>query len=1282
MKKELLLLCLVLQTLGVLPGFGQALNPNDPIVVYNPNTPPQQPPNGQIGKWVITPWANWDTYSYKAYIYKDLPFRIKFPKDFNAADSKKYPLILMLHGEGEKASNLYNNELQLKWGAKDHRDAIDNGTFDGFAIFPQNQTGAWSTGQLARVSELIQLLINQAKIDPDRISVHGLSVGGQGVWNIISMYPKLFACGIPMSAAKSKFLDGLNQYIYMPLWLSQGGKDANPAPSAAEYLVNKITGAGGSIRYSFYPNNSHNTWQAMYAEPDFFPFMIRAHKTNPHVFYGKTTFCPGETINVKLGLTQGFEAYEWSKDGSTITSATTNEITVTQAGSYAGRFKRNGVWSSWSLVPVVIKYSSPEIPVQVIGSTALPTPAGQTSVTLKAPDGGSYLWSNGATTQSITVTAAGSYYVSFTSPGPCGSGQSNPIVVTVADGPGSPAGPSNFGALITSSTQVKLSWQDNANNEMSYEIYNSTDQNAGFQFLTSLPANTTSYQHTVTSTGFTHYYKLRCINNSGGSGVVSTASATTLNDTEAPSIPQNLLATSTGTSGISLSWNPSTDNKAVTGYDVFQNGTKITTVTGTTYSPAGLTKGQLYYFHVRARDAASNTSAKSNQSVAYAGTGFGTPVGPAAPANLAATASSYEQINLTWQDKSNNENGFEIYRSLSSGGAYVFLGKVNSNITSYSSLGLAANTTYYYKVRAINNNGESAFTAVASATTQPLTGAPTAPTNLTASVTTKNSVKLSWTDNANNETGFKVKRATAAELPNYTQIAQLGSNITVYDNTSLQPHTEYFYQVVAYNVGGESTPLSKSFTTSNTAPVLAAIGNKVVDFGVKYEIKVTSTDADGDALSYSVTNLPGFVSFKDQGGGIMSLIINAGANNTGVYSNLQIKVSDNFGGSSTETISISVNSLTAIGNSKTSVALQWADRQGETGYQIERRLIGGTFSQVGTTNADITDYIDNGLSQNTAYEYRIRGIGSSAVTSYSNIATTSTLNYLVHLNFNQNNPAASPWNNANRVPQLADVFSSLLNDNGQNSGLSVTITKNFDGENPSGINTGNNSGVVPDNVMRSTYWLDASNSGQLKVNGLKQTERYNFVFFASRIDNGQNTNRTTDYVVNGSSVSLNASDNFSKVVKLSNMAPNAQGEIIIDVLPGTNSLFGYIGGLIIHSYSTPATTARIAFNNETSKVSGETEMYNEINSTQVITGSVFPNPFSDHLFIQPGEKFGGNVNITLRNSIGNVVLNQQVQLDNINNIVEIKDLNISKGIYFLTITNANGDLFNQRILKE
>ncbi len=90
---------------------------------------------------------------------------------------------------------------------------------------------------------------------------------------------------------------------------------------------------------------------------------------------------------------------------------------------------------------------------------------------------------------------------------------------------------------------------------------------------------------------------------------------------------------------------------------------------------------------------------------------------PDAPTNLAATAVSSTQINLAWQDNSNDENNFVVERGSSSTGPFSVIATLGANITSYSNTGLKKNTTYYYRVKAVNSGGSSAYSNVASAKT-------------------------------------------------------------------------------------------------------------------------------------------------------------------------------------------------------------------------------------------------------------------------------------------------------------------------------------------------------------------------------------------------------------------------------------------------------------------------------------------------------------------------------------------------------------------------------------
>lgn len=97
------------------------------------------------------------------------------------------------------------------------------------------------------------------------------------------------------------------------------------------------------------------------------------------------------------------------------------------------------------------------------------------------------------------------------------------------------------------------------------------------------------------------------------------------------------------------------------------------------------------------------------------------PTPPAAPTNLMATAVSSSQINLSWTDNSSSEIAFKIERKTGAGGSWSEIHQTNPNVESYQNTGLSPNTLYYYRVRASNNGGDSAYSNESSATTQALT---------------------------------------------------------------------------------------------------------------------------------------------------------------------------------------------------------------------------------------------------------------------------------------------------------------------------------------------------------------------------------------------------------------------------------------------------------------------------------------------------------------------------------------------------------------------------------
>jgi hypothetical protein len=184
---------------------------------------------------------------------------------------------------------------------------------------------------------------------------------------------------------------------------------------------------------------------------------------------------------------------------------------------------------------------------------------------------------------------------------------------------------------------------------------------------------------------------------------------------------------------------------------------------------------------------------------------------PAAPSNLAASPSSSSQVNLTWSDNSGNETGFKVERAPATGGPWTQIGTTAA--ASYADGGLAASTTYYYRVRAWGISGDSAYSNTAAATT--LAGAPAAPSGLAATAVSSSRIDLSWRDNSSNETGFKIERSAAGG--SWAQVETPGANATSYADSGLASSTSYSYRVRAFNTAGDSAFSNTASATTSPA---------------------------------------------------------------------------------------------------------------------------------------------------------------------------------------------------------------------------------------------------------------------------------------------------------------------------------------------------------------------------------------------------------------------------------------------------------------------------------
>ena len=261
-------------------------------------------------------------------------------------------------------------------------------------------------------------MITNNKLDPFQVTVNGLSQGGQASWDMLYNYPTYISTSVPMSWSQTSYTDPvfINKIKYTPVWDFQGGLDGNPTPFTTNQVKTALLAAGANFKLTEYPSSGHGTWWNAWAEPDFWDVIKRGYSSNPWALGGKTSFFPGETISANLGIAAGFTAYEWRKDGVTITGATANTYTATALGKYEARVQRNGIWSDWSRTPVILKMKTvTNLPAKIEAES---WGAMSSVLTEWTSDGGpglnvAYIDYGDWMDYDVNVAAAGAFTVSF-----------------------------------------------------------------------------------------------------------------------------------------------------------------------------------------------------------------------------------------------------------------------------------------------------------------------------------------------------------------------------------------------------------------------------------------------------------------------------------------------------------------------------------------------------------------------------------------------------------------------------------------------------------------------------------------------------------------------------------------------------------------------------------------------------------------------------------------------------------------------------------------------------
>jgi len=376
--------------------------------------------------------------------------------------------------------------------------------------------------------------------------------------------------------------------------------------------------------------------------------------------------------------------------------------------------------------------------------------------------------------------------------------------------------------------------------------------------------------------------------------------------------------------------------------------------------------------------------------------------GLAASSNLSASAVSPSQVDLAWQDNSPNETGFEVHRSTTgSGGTFTSLAKTGANVTSYSDLGLTANTNYCYKVRAFKTHGRttsySAFSNTACATTL---GPPAAPSNVNATPPSSIRVDVTWTDNSLTETGFQLDSSANSAGP-WVSVKRLGANVTSYSE-SRATEVQVCYRVIAFNAHGESAPSNVDCTAPPARPTnLAAaaavdaqsidltwVDNSQVEDG--YEVQRAGADFLFSVIAHVPVNASGY---RD-----------ASVNPDTRYW-YQVRALKDGGGShfSDPVDALIVGSppsapsdTRGVPNTSTSVVVSWTDQSAnDDGFRVEHSTDGGaSWATIGTTPWNQPSFVDGAppsepLASDQRVCYRVFAFNSKGDSGPSNMACTA-----------------------------------------------------------------------------------------------------------------------------------------------------------------------------------------------------------------------------------------------------------------------------------------------------
>jgi predicted peptidase len=217
-------------------------------------------PPAESGKQVPTTFDGTVHVTFKYLLY--------LPADYDKRD--KWPLVLFLHGAGERGDDL--NAIKRHGPPK----LIEHGKqFPFIVVSPQCPKDHWWNNELVGLNALLDDVVSKYKVDQDRVYLTGISMGGFGTWALAAYTPQRFAAIIPICGGGEPLLARAIRHI--PVWAFHGAKDPIVPVKRSQDLVDALVHSHGDAKLTIYPDALHDSWTATYENPAIYEWLL-AHK--------------------------------------------------------------------------------------------------------------------------------------------------------------------------------------------------------------------------------------------------------------------------------------------------------------------------------------------------------------------------------------------------------------------------------------------------------------------------------------------------------------------------------------------------------------------------------------------------------------------------------------------------------------------------------------------------------------------------------------------------------------------------------------------------------------------------------------------------------------------------------------------------------------------------------------------------------------------------------------------------------------------------------------------